>query len=395
MRVLSISTLFPNPARPSFGIFVGSQMRAVAQRGDVDLVMISPLGMPPWPLTLREPYASLRAIAECSDVAGLPAQYPRFTTIPLVGGDSNPGRIVRATRSLVRKLHEQAPFDLVDASFFFPDGPAAAAIARDLGLPLVIKARGSDIHHWGARPQALRQMLAASDRASALLAVSEALKQDMAALGMPAARIAVHYTGVDHQRFRPVDRDAARRIIAGERSLAIPPGGPLLVSTGALLDRKGQQFAIEALTDLADAQLALAGTGEDEANLRRQAAGLKLSDRVHFLGSVGHDLLPMLLSAADAMVLPSVNEGLANAWVEALACGTPVVIPDVGGAREVVKDASAGRIAGRNARDIAAAVRDLLASPPDQAAVAANASGFSWETNAAQIVELWRSACGS
>lgn len=169
----------------------------------------------------------------------------------------------------------------------------------------------------------------------------------------------------------------------------------MLVSTGALLDRKGQQFAIEALTDLADAQLALAGTGEDEANLRRQAAGLKLSDRVHFLGSVGHDLLPMLLSAADAMVLPSVNEGLANAWVEALACGTPVVIPDVGGAREVVKDASAGRIAGRNARDIAAAVRDLLASPPDQAAVAANASGFSWETNAAQIVELWRSACGS
>jgi glycosyltransferase involved in cell wall biosynthesis len=238
-------------------------------------------------------------------------------------------------------------------------------------------------------------MLAAARQASALLAVSEALKHDMTALGMPEDRIAVHYTGVDHQRFSPTHRESARDRVAEEPSLAIPRDGTLLVSTGALIERKGQRYAIEALTGLADARLALAGSGADESELRNLAASLGLSERVHFLGSVGHDLMPVLLSAASAMVLPSASEGLANAWVEALACGTPLVIPDVGGAREVMKDDSAGRIAGRDAGEIAAAVRDLLADSPDRAAVATNAATFSWEANAERLVEIWRAACAA
>jgi glycosyltransferase involved in cell wall biosynthesis len=119
-----------------------------------------------------------------------------------------------------------------------------------------------------------------------------------------------------------------------------------------------------------------------------------MSGRVHFLGPVTHELLPTLLSAADAMVLPSASEGLANVWVEALACGTPIVITDAGGAREVVRDESAGRIVECDAGAIAGALRDLVANPIDQAAVAANAARFSWERNAARIVELWRQAAG-
>jgi hypothetical protein len=53
---------------------------------------------------------------------------------------------------------------VVDAQFFFPDGPAAAIVARALGLPLTIKARGSDIHYWATRPKALAQIRAAGIR---------------------------------------------------------------------------------------------------------------------------------------------------------------------------------------------------------------------------------------
>ena len=59
-------------------------------------------------------------------------------------------------------LHAAQPFDLVDAQFFFPEGPAAQIIAKALGLPLTIKARGSDIHYWSTRPRALAQMRAAA-----------------------------------------------------------------------------------------------------------------------------------------------------------------------------------------------------------------------------------------
>lgn len=90
------------------------------------------------------------------------------------------------------------------------------------------------------------------------------------------------------------------------------------------------------------------------------------------------------------MVLPSEREGLANVWVEALACGVPLVIPDIGGAREVVRDRSAGRIAARTPEAIAAAVRELLDDPPSQEEVAANAERFSWEENAAQLTAFWR-----
>lgn len=392
IRVLSISTLFPAPARPAFGKFVANQMRAVAARGDVALEIVNPVGLPPWPLTLREPSRGLAAMAKRSDLAGMTVHHPRFTTIPLIGGDGNPRRIARAILPLVRRLHAEAPFDLVDAQFFFPDGPAAALVARALGLPLAIKARGSDIHYWGERPRALAQMRDAAAQASALLAVSAALRADMAGLGFAADKIAVHYTGLDRERFTPVPRAAAREAVA--RTLAIPTDGPLLVTPGALIAIKGQALAIAALRDLPGARLALAGTGSDEPALRQLAAAQHLTERVHFLGQVSHDVLPALLSAADAVVLPSEREGLANAWVEALACGTPLVIPDIGGAREVVGDASAGRIAERSAAGIAGALRGLLAAPLAQADVAANAVRFSWDANAAGLVGVWQGILG-
>ena len=392
MRVLSISTLFPNPLRPQFGIFVGNQMRAVIERGDVDLTMVSPLGIPPWPLSLREPYASLRRLPGQAETMGVPTHYPRFLTIPRIGVDSNPDRMAAAVLPLARRLHEQQPFDLVDASFFFPDGPAAAQFAKALALPLVIKARGADIHYWSKRTRARARIMAAARQASRLVAVSEALGRDMAALGMDADKLRVHYTGLDRERFRPQPRGDARTAVT-ER-LGIPGDGPLLVTPGALIARKGQRFVLEALADLPGARLALAGGGEDEAVLRALAAELSVADRVHFLGIVGHDVLPTLLSAADVMVLPSASEGLANAWVEALACGTPIVITDIGGARELVKSDSAGRIVARDAAAIVEAVRELLAAPPSPEAVATNVEQFSWTRSAERIVEIWREALG-
>ena len=78
---------------------------------------------------------------------------------------------------------------------------------------------------------------------------------------------------------------------------------------------------------------------------------------------------PCCVSAADAVVLPSEREGLANAWIEALGCGTPLVIPDIGGAREVVMSPAAGRIAARTPDAIAQAVASLIAAPPAQQTV--------------------------
>jgi glycosyltransferase involved in cell wall biosynthesis len=208
-----------------------------------------------------------------------------------------------------------------------------------------------------------------------MLAVSAALKRDMVALGLPEARIRVHYTGVDLDRFRPVaDRKAAKA--------ALGVTGPLLLSIGALIPRKSHDLTIRALAELPDVTLMIAGKGPEEEALMALARDIGVADRVRLLGPQPHEALPALAAAADVGVLVSSSEGLANAWVESLACGTPLVLSDVGGARELVDRPDAGRIVARDPAAIAAAVRALLASPPDPLAVRATAERFTWAANA-------------
>ncbi|WP_225206796.1 glycosyltransferase [Novosphingobium huizhouense] len=386
-RLLSISTLFPAPQRPAFGRFVARQASALAARGDWDVTVLNPIGLPPVRL---QRYRSLEAIPAQEQVDGVDVHHPRFPLLPGLSGPFNAALIARALLPLARSLHAERRFDLIDAQFFYPDGPAAARLAAALGLPLAIKARGSDIHYWGTRASALRQMRKAACAASAVLAVSAALGRDMAALGLAPRGVRVHYTGLDHRRFTPLPRAAARQRVSTIPGLGISPEGRMIVCVGALLAIKGQDLAIRALPHLPDdVRLVLAGEGAEEATLRALAERSGVAARVRFLGSVGHEHLPALLSAADVMVLPSEREGLANAWIEALACGTPVVIADIGGAREVVTSPAAGRIVARTPEAIAEGVRSLLEAPPSQAEVAATVARFSWEANAAALAEIY------
>jgi glycosyltransferase involved in cell wall biosynthesis len=390
-RLLSIATLYPNPHQPRFGPFVARQMEALAARGDWDVTVVNPIGVPP---VAAGRYRPLLAAAVTGTEHGVTVHRPRFTLLPAVGGPFNPRMIVRAVLPLAQRLHALGAFDLVDAQFFYPDGPAAARIAAALGLPLSIKARGADISFWGHKAYALRKMKHAAAQAAGLLAVSEALAADMAALGLPRDKITVHYTGLDRSRFRPHDRARSRARLTREFGFAVPPRAPLLATVGALIPRKGQQFAIRALARLPAAHLLLVGTGPDRTALEALAREAGLAGRVHFLGSLDHTLLPIVLSAADAMVLPSASEGLANVWVEALACGCPLVISEAGGARELVTGPAAGRIVARDADAIAEAVRELIDAPPAREAVAESVARFSWDANAAALAEYYERLVG-
>ena len=377
LRVLTLSTLYPDATRPNFGVFVERQTRGLAALPDTHVTVVAPIGLPPWPLG-RLRHRALEGLPTREERHGLTVHRPRFLALPGTGGRWHAALLARALRPLLDTL----AFDVIDASFFFPDGPAAVAAGRRHGVPVSIKARGADIHHWGRAPATAAQVRAAGQGAAGLLAVSQAMRDDMAAIGLPADRIRVHRTGIDRDRFRPADREAARA--------ALGIAGPVVLSLGALIGRKGHAIVLDAVATLAGVTLLIAGDGPDRAALAAQAQALGIADRVRLLGSVPHADLPRLLQprllvAAHVMALASASEGLANAWVEALACGTPVVIPDAGGAREVVTTPAAGRIVAREAGAFATAIADLLAAPPAQAEVAAAATPFSWERNATEL----------
>ncbi|MBW0007564.1 MAG: glycosyltransferase [Sphingomonas sp.] len=368
LRVLTLSTLFPNALQPNLGVFVERQTRGLAALPGVVLEAVSPVGLPPFPLSLHPHYAPRRALPGEEAWEGLRVHRPRYSPRPV---RRQPEAIARAVLPIARAFRP----DVIDAQFFWPDGPAAMHLARALGVPFSIKARGADIHHWGGIPAVAHQLLEAARAAGGLLAVSAALEADMVALGMPAEKIAVHYTGVDLDRFRPAaDRAQAKAALGVE--------GPLVVTAGALIPRKRPALVLEVAARVPEASFLLVGEGPERAILERRAG-----PNVRFLGARPHGDLPALLAAADVMLLPSRSEGLANVWVEALACGTPIVITAAGGAREVVRHAASGRIVAADADALAGAVRDILASPPKVAAVRRDAEEFSWERNAAELFD--------
>jgi teichuronic acid biosynthesis glycosyltransferase TuaC len=368
LRVATLSTLFPDGKRPNFGAFVERQTRALAAEPGVTVEVVSGRGLPPWPLTLHPRRAALAALAEREERNGLPVHRPRFRAMPL----AHSGRARRLAETALPLLRELG-CDVIDAEFFWPDGVAAMHLSRALGIPFSVKARGSDIALWGRNPAICAQMLEAARAAGGLLAVSEALKREMAALGMPAEKIRVHYTGVDRDRFRPRERAPGRTILA----------------VGNLVPEKGHRLVIEAAARVPDARLLIAGDGPERKRLTALAGPNTL-----FLGAVPHGDMPALLAQADVMALASEREGLANAWVEALACGTPVVVPDVGGAREVIDRPEAGRIVERTPEAFARAIAELLDGPSDRREVRSAAERFSWERNGAELAEHLRRVAG-
>ena len=377
LRVLILSTLFPDASRPNFGIFVERQTLSLAARDDVEVRVVAPLGLPPFPLSHLSRYAALAALPRHEQWKGLTVDRPRFRNLPGTGGRFHARALAAAVAPLLEEIRKDFPFDVISAEFFFPDGPAAVELGRRLGVPVSIKARGSDIHDWGRRKHIGPQVIAAGQAADGVLSVSNAMRDDMIAMGIPGEKIETITTGVDLTRFAPRDRAATKATLGVT--------GPLVLSVGALIPLKGHDIVIDAVATLPRVSLWIAGEGPDRKRLEAQIERLGLGDRVKLLGSVPPDRVAAALAGADAMALASEREGLANAWLEALASGTPIVIPDVGGARQVVTAPAAGRIAPRTAPAFAAALAELIASPPDPADTRAIAAPFTWAANSARL----------
>lgn len=379
LRVLVLSTLFPSRARPLFGTFVERQTLGLAAHGDVEVQIVVPRGLPPMPFDRIGRYHSDASLPAREVWQGVPLYRPRFLHIPKIGARYDAQMLVRVLLPLLRAIREDFAFDVIAAEYFFPDGPAAVALGDALDTPVSIKARGSDVNVWGHRPDTGPQVIAAGKAASGMLAVSAAMKCEMAALGMPESKIRVHYTGIDRSLFHVRDRAEVKR------KLGI--AGPLVVTVAPLIERKGVGLVIAALCQVPEAMLVVTGAGPDEAKLRALAAQHGIADRVRLLGIQPRAEVADWLAAADVMALPSASEGLANAWVEALASGTPIVIADVGGASELVQSDVAGKLVAREADAIAEAINGFIADPPDRGAVCSSVDRFSWETNRDALYE--------
>ncbi|MEX2454763.1 MAG: glycosyltransferase family 4 protein [Rhodospirillaceae bacterium] len=385
LRLLTFSTLFPNAASPHHGVFVENRLRHLLASGEAESRVIAPVPWFPSANPRFGAYAAHAAAPRHEERYGVDIDHPRYPLIPRIGMSAAPILLYLWALPAVRRLLRTGyDFDLIDAHYFYPDGVAAALIARRLGKPLTITARGTDINLIPAHTLPRRQILWAADRADGMITVCQALKDEMVGLGIAGDRITVLRNGVDLGLFRLQDRSALRARYGLE--------GPTLISVGHLIERKAHHLVIEALPHLPGFRLLIAGEGPEEQALRALADRLGVADRVGFLGRRPHGELPDLYGAADILVLASSREGWANVLLEAMACGTPVVASNVWGTPEVVAAPEAGRLMReRSGAAIAEGVKDLFAVLPDRAATRKYAEGFSWDATTEGQLDLFRS----
>ena len=191
---------------------------------------------------------------------------------------------------------------------------------------------------------------------SAEVAVSEGVRRLQEAAGVPPRKLTVIPNGIDVSRFDNV-RPASLR-----PDLGISEGATLILYVGRLDPQKGLHHLLEAICRVENLHLILAGHGPSREWLEAEARRLGLDDRTHFLGF--RDDVPALLAASDALVLPSLWEGMPNVLLEAAAARRPVVATDVEGVRDIVEDGVTGLIVPPARPDaLADALQAVSASP--------------------------------
>jgi len=391
MRILTFTSLFPNAAQPTLGVFIFQRTAHLARRPGVRVEVVAPVPYSPSWLPGRR-WQAFSRVPRKQEMGGLNVHHPTYLLLPKISMPLHGRLMYSGSIELVRKLHEQEPFDCIDAHYVYPDGFAAVLMGGRLGIPVVISARGTDINLFPQfrliRPKirwALRQ-------AAGIVAVSASLRDAVVGLGTPPEKIAVIPNGIDADRFRPMERSAARE------KLGLALVGLCVVAVGNLIPAKGQDLLIAALPQLNSRhptlRLYLVGDGPSKAALEQQAKSLGLRDRVVLAGPRPHDELPLWLNAANLSCLVSQREGMPNVVLESLACGTPVLATRVGGIPELITSRDLGILVERDVESIATAMDQALASAWDRALLARQVQSRAWE-RVAEEVEHFLAACCS
>ena len=389
MKILVFSSLYPNPHQASHGIFVENRLRQLLTFApDIEAKVIAPVPWFPSSHPRFGHYANYAGISPRERRHGIEVWHPRYPVIPKVGMQLAPWLMYHAVRGAVRRVRgEGFDFDLIDAHYFYPDGVVAMRLADEFQRPFTVTGRGTDLNLIPRYPGPRRRIQDVARASAHMITVAAALKEYLHDLGVPDERVTVLRNGVDLAFFHPAEDRGALRA-----SLGYGPR-PMLLSVGHLIERKGHHLVIEALRELPEMLLVIAGDGPEEAALRQLVEQWALHDRVVFAGRLSQDRLRAHYQAADALVLASSREGWANVLLESMACGTPVVATPVDGTPEVVASAAAGRLTpDRTARGIVAGVTALFAELPARDATRRYAEGFSWDDTSRGQLEIFHRA---
>jgi glycosyltransferase involved in cell wall biosynthesis len=388
MKVLLITNIFPNFAEMERGIF--TYKIAMALISKCSLKVIAPL---PWVPPFMKRVGGKKFIH--ADVSpqenwdGLNVYHPRYFLIPKIMGFIHPMFMYMRLLHLAEELNRKESIDLINAHWLFPDGVAAAWIARKLRKPLILTGLGCDVNHYPSLPFRQGQIKKALNYSDLITVKGSGLRQKILHMGIQAQKVTVIPNGLDLNQFRIMDKNQVRS------RLGIHGKGPFLLFVGSFDPVKGGHYLIEALKNMAEdpenfPDLLMVGDGPLKEDLLAQAKNLGIANRVSFLGKRPHHEIPLWMNAADVFCLPSIREGRPNVLLEALACGTPAVASEVGSVPEIIHERN-GRLAKTsNPQDLAQQLLTCLKQPWDREVIRKTVGTFTWDDCAELYIRAYQ-----
>lgn len=344
MKIITLTTLYPNALQPRHGIFVKNRLQAMDEIDNFNRQVIAPLPYNPHLRAFTSRYKFYEELPDAEIIDGIKVFHPRYYTLPGGYFVDNAASMVKAAEETF--AHENLDCDLIDGQYLYPDGVAAYKLAKNHGLPLVLTARGSDVNHWMENKKARAQILEAIDYSSKVICVSDALKQSLISYGVPETKLTVINNGIDPEIFNPDIK-------------ANPLREKYYLTVGNLIPLKGHHITLNAFSELPKKRLIIVGDGEQRRALKKQAKDLGIQKRVQFIKHLDQKKLSEFYAGATATILMSSMEGMPNVVLESLATGTPVIACDVGGVPEIVNDQNGILLKNRNEYDLINAIDNI------------------------------------
>lgn len=389
MRILTFTTLFPNPAQPTLGVFIYQRMAHVARRPGQEVRVVAPVPYVPGWLPFKR-FKSLAQVPDMERNGNLIVYHPRYVLVPKVSMPFHGLLIFLGSLLVMRRLKKEMNFDCIDAHYIYPDGFAAILLGRIFGVPVILSARGTDINlfpsFWLVRPMISWSL----KQAQGLIAVCSALGQAMIKLGAAPQKVRIIGNGVDLHRFQPVDQTEARK------RLELPEKQRIIVAVGGLIPRKGFHYLIPAFARIANdderLHLYIVGEGESRSQLELLARECQIANRVHLVGNYPNEELRYWFSAAEISCLTSSREGWPNVLLESMACGTPVVATGVWGVPEVIVSGDLGIIVEQTTASIAQGLTVALQKDWNREGIRRYAERRTWDDVAIEV-ERYLASC--
>lgn len=399
MKILSLSTVYPNPEEPGLGLFVRSRLQALT--GLASVQVIAPVPIMDYSNPKGKWIGTRHYSANRQDDA-IEVNHPRWF-YPPGGTFLNAPFLYSRLLPMVSRICQRWLPDLIDAHFGYPEGVAAALLSRTLNVPFTITLRGSE-PGFSQEPGRRAAIRWAMREAYHVIAVSDNLRNFAIQQGVSPHRVSTIPNGVDQSIFYP-------RCQSGMRTkYCFPADTKVIVSAGELIEAKGHHLVIRSVRELLDRShnviLVVAGSRARggrpyDDHLRQLIADLSLSERVRFAGFIDRTELPELLSAADVFCLASYTEGWPNVVNEALACGTPVVASSVGGVSAMISNSSFGIVVPpKDQLSLTNALATALDRQWDREAISLHGRQRSWREVAREVFDIFddvlsRSPCQS